>query len=294
MMRVSINQAYIVISPARNEGRFLVDTIASMRNQTIPPLKWVIVDDGSTDNTSVLVREAMSRVSWIELVTRADRGFRQAGVGVVDAFYAGFERVAALPWQYVVKMDADLRLPPDYFERVMAAFDAYPRLGICSGDIVNETSAGLVLDSPGDPAFHVRGAAKMYRRECWQSIGGIARVTGFDTIDNVRACMLAWETRRIPELQVIHLRKTGLASSRWQNAVKNGTGANAIGYHPCFLLAKCLKRLFAGAPVEAVGQLVGFATAYFKPISRVDDRELIRYLRCQQINRLLGRNSIWR
>ncbi len=288
------HRSYIVISPVRNEGEFLPQTIATMRRQSMVPLKWVIVNDGSRDNTAALAAEAAGEVPWIELVEHQDRGFRQPGSGVVDAFYEGFERAADLPWQYVVKLDGDLCLPPDYFERLIAAFEDEHRLGICSGDIYIETETGPVLDSPSDPGFHVRGAAKMYRRACWHDIGGIHRVTGFDTVDNVSANMHGWQTRRLAELRVIHLRKTGQASGVWGNACKNGIGANAIGYHPAFVLAKCVRRAFAGAPLDALGILCGYVGGFFMTIPRVRDRDVIRYLRRQQWNRLLGRESIWR
>lgn len=284
---------YIVISPVRNEAQFLPQTVSSMKSQTCLPLKWVIVNDGSTDNTAALVRDASRQSSWIESVERRDRGFRQPGVGVVDAFYDGFQRVEKLGWRYVVKMDGDLRLPEDYFERLIAAFERDSRLGICSGDIFNQTDHGLVLDSPTDPEFHVRGAAKMYRRECWTDIGGIQHVTGFDSIDNIAARMRNWNTRRIHDLPVIHLRKTGAAGGTWRNAYKNGIGANAIGYHPAFLLAKCIKRTAHGCPLDALGQFCGYVAGYFARIPRVRDKDLVSYLRHQQWNRLIGKQSIW-
>ena len=288
------DRSYIVISAVRNEGPYVERTIASMRSQTQLPLKWMIVDDGSKDNTAALTDAAAAEAPWIERVSRKDRGFRQPGVGVVEAFYAGFERVKDLPWSYVVKMDGDLLLPKEYFERLMTAFETEDRLGICSGDIFNETATGLALDSPSDPAFHVRGAAKMYRRACWDAIGGLQRVTGFDSIDNVKARMTGWDTRRLHEVPVIHLRHTGQAGGTWRNGYKNGIGANAIGYHPLFVVVKCLKRLVRGSPVDALGQGCGFIAGYFVSIPRVQDQKLIRYLRQQQLNRLLGRASIWR
>jgi len=288
------SRSYIVISPVRNEEEFLPRTIATMRAQTIVPLKWVIVNDGSGDNTAALAAAAARETPWIELVERQDRGFRQPGSGVVDTFYEGFNRAAGHPWQYVAKLDGDLCLPPDYFERLITAFEREPTLGICSGDIYIETETGPELDSPSDPDFHVRGAAKLYRRQCWDDIGGICRVTGFDTIDNVSAHMHGWQTRRLAELRVTHLRKTGQASGVWGNAYKNGTGAYAVGYHPAFVLAKCVRRACTGNPLDALGILCGYVAGFFTTIPRVRDRNVVRYLRRQQWNRLLGRESIWR
>jgi glycosyltransferase involved in cell wall biosynthesis len=285
---------YVVISPVRNEAQYLPETLATILSQATRPAKWVIVDDGSTDQTAQIVTDAAKHHNWIELVARTDRGFRQSGIGVVEAFYDGFSRVTPGSWDYLAKMDGDVRLPCDYFERLFEEFRKNPKLGICSGDIYVEDDERRVLDSPGDPDFHVRGAAKVYRRACWDEIGGIPRVTGFDCVDNVKARMLGWDTRRFPEPAVIHLRKTGRANGTWRNSVKDGMGARAIGYHPLFLLIKCVNRISRGSLLGGLGQCYGFVKGYLCTIPRVTDQRLIRYLRTQQLNRLLGRETIWR
>ena len=286
---------YVIISPVRNEGKYLEVTIAGVVAQTALPLRWVIVDDGSGDDTRTIVENAATACSWIELLARKDRGFRQSGVGVVEAYYEGFARVEDLPWDYVVKLDGDVRLQASYFAQLLHEFERDSRLGIASGDIYNEVNGKLVLDSPDDPAFHVRGAAKIYRRACWDAIGGMPRVTGFDCIDNVKARMLGWNTKRFPRPEAIHLRRTGKANGVWRNSFKDGLGANAIGYHPLFLLLKCLKRIASGGSgIGALGQLCGYVQGYCSDIPRIRDKELIKYLRRQQINRLLGRETIWR
>jgi len=286
---------YFIVSAVRNEAEFLEQTLQSVISQTLLPIKWVIVDDGSTDGTGLLAKRFSERYSWIEVVARPDRGFRQAGVGVAEAFYDGFSRGRLLPWNYVVKLDGDVLLPRSYFEQLMAEFEKDPRLGICSGAIYKLENGILTLDSPNDPEFHVRGAAKMYRRTCWEAIGGIPRVTGFDCVDNLKARMLGWDTRCISSLKVIHLRPTGQANGPWRNGLKDGLGANAIGYHPIFLVLKCLRRFVRrGTRINALGQLCGFVMGYFADMPRVQDRALIRYVRRQQLNRLLGRKTIWR
>ena len=290
-----MDRNYLVVSPVRNEAEFIELTLKSVTSQTLRPLRWVIVDDGSTDKTRALAEEYASKHPWIEVVSRRDRGYRQSGIGVVETFYDGFARADSSQWDYVMKLDGDLLLPLDYLEQLTLEFERDPRLGISSGDIFNEAKGALTLDSPGDPAFHVRGAAKAYRRACWDAIGGIPRVTGFDCVDNVKARMLGWDTRRIPSLKVIHLRHTGEANGAWKNGFKDGLGANAIGYHPLFLLLKCFKRLFLGrCGIDALGQFCGYMTGYFTDVPRIQDRQLVEYLRRQQLNRLLGRETIWR
>ena len=125
--------AYVVVTPARDEERTIAATIESMLRQTVRPLRWVIVNDGSTDRTRALVEKHLAAHPWIELIERADRGFRALGGGVVDAFNEGFARVAGLPWDFVVKFDADLSFDARYFEDLLERFEADPKLGMASG-----------------------------------------------------------------------------------------------------------------------------------------------------------------
>lgn len=286
---------YLIITTIRNEASQFGHTIDSVVRQTLCPIRWLIVDDGSTDNTSQIITQLSAQHSWIEVIIRKDRGYRQSGVGVVTAFYDGFSRVSFLPWNYLVKLDGDVRIPANYFESLIEEFEHDSTLGICSGEVYNEEDGKLSLDSPEDPSFHVRGAAKIYRRTCWEAIGGILKVNGFDCIDNVKARMLGWNTRRFPQPEVIHLRRTGQANGAWRNSFKDGIGANAIGYHPLFMFFKCIRRLLAGRSIIGVaGQLCGFIRGYYGDIPRVNDPALVRYLRRQQMNRLLGKDTIWR
>src|SRR5690349_13175563 len=129
---------YIVITPVRNEEQYLQSTIDSMVSQSVRPLRWVVVDDGSTDSTGEIALAAAKVEPWISVLKRSDRGFRQAGGGVMDAFYEGFDAVASLPWKTLVKLDGDLSFSKDYFEQCLKRFELDPKLGIGGGTICNE------------------------------------------------------------------------------------------------------------------------------------------------------------
>jgi glycosyltransferase involved in cell wall biosynthesis len=286
--------AYVIISPVRNEEEFLPCTLESLARQTIRPAKWVVVDDGSTDQTRKIAEQAAEQYSWITVVVRKDRGFRQAGTGVIQSFYDGYAAIANEPWDFVVKLDGDVTLPPDYFEKCLAHFEANERLGISGGTVCKRTPDGLEPESRVDPPFHVRGATKIYRRECWKQIGGLVRQPGWDTLDEVKANMLGWTTTTFPEVRLEHHRPAGGAYGTWNNWVKNGLANYIAGYHPLFMAVKCLKRVMdAPVIVGAVGLWWGFLSGYLRGVAQVDDRELIRYFRRQQIARLLGRPSLW-
>ena len=285
---------YIVISPVRNEQQFLPRTIESMVVESVRPLEWILVDDGSTDGTGKLIDDAAARHPWIKALHRTDRGFRHAGGGVMEAFYDGYKSILNPGWQFIVKLDADLSFESDYFEQCFKRFDAQPRLGIAGGTICSRVNGALEAESRIDPAFHVRGATKIYRRECWDAIGGLIRAAGWDTVDEVKANMLGWTTLTFPDLKLVHHRPSGEAYGQWSNLIKNGRANYVAGYHPLFMFAKCVRRMFEKPYlIEGCGLWAGFMSGYLKRIPQVEDKEFIRYFRRQQMNRLLGKKSLW-
>jgi biofilm PGA synthesis N-glycosyltransferase PgaC len=283
---------YVVITPVRNEGRFIGHTIRSMEQQTIGPQQWILVDDGSTDNTFEILSAASQVHGWITVVKRPDRGFRKSGGGVVEAFYDGYAKIAQNTWDFVVKLDGDLTFEPNYFERCLGEFSADPRLGIASGTIVVHQGGQVRVDSPNDPPFHVRGAAKMYRRACWDQISPLMQAPGWDTIDEVKANMHGWATRTFPDVHLVQRRDTGASDGHWRNWYKNGVANYVTGYHPVFMLAKCVQRAFRRPPSAALALLAGFCSGYIKRLPRVN-KDAARYLRRQQWLRLTSRPSIY-
>jgi poly-beta-1,6-N-acetyl-D-glucosamine synthase len=285
--------SYVIITPVRDEEEHVRDVIASVAAQTLKPTTWVIVDDGSSDATGQIVEEAAKTHRWIRPVHRKDRGARRAGAGVMEAFYAGYKVLGDQAWQYLVKLDGDLTFAPDYFERCFARFAAEPRLGIAGGLICNPVN-GTLLAEADDPSFHVRGATKIYRYECWQAIGGLVEATGWDTVDEFKANMLGWTTRTLSEIKLIHHRHAGAAYGTWSNWLKNGYANYVAGYHPLFMLLKCAKRSFKRPyGVGALGLAVGFCQGYLKALPQVQDTQLIRYIRREQMKRLLLKRSLW-
>ncbi len=292
---------YVVVSPLRNEAGCLPLTIASMCAQMILPAQWVLVDDGSTDRTGELIDEAAARHRWITAVHRGDRGFRQAGSGVVEAFYDGLARIEVDDWDVVVKLDGDLSFGPDYFERCLQRLSQDPSLGIVGGTCCLPPQPGggsLQPEFAGEPAFHVRGPTKIYRRACFEAIGGLIRAPGWDTADQMKANMLGWATRTFDDIPIVHHRPTGSAYGAWSNWTKNGVANFVTGYDPLFMACKCVKRLLSrpnrAGLIEAAGLASGYLQGYRRRIPRVDDEALIAYVRAQQRRTLLLRRSLWR
>ena len=177
-----MNRSYVIISPVRNEAHLLPRTIEPVATQTVLPATWIIVDDGSTDETADVVREAAAMHDWIRLVQRPDRGDRKVGGGVIEAFYDGLDTVNLGDYSYVCKLDGDLVLPKRYFERVMEHFEKEPALGTMSGKTYIDSGDGtLVSERVGDDMS--LGAMKFYRVACFQDIGGFQRIPSWDGID---------------------------------------------------------------------------------------------------------------
>lgn len=284
---------YIIVTPVRDEQEYIEKTINSVISQTLQPLQWIIVNDGSTDDTGIIIDNYAKAYPWIKAVHRSNRGARVAGAGVIEAFYDGYEAIDESGWEFIVKLDGDLSFEPSYFKVCFEEFHKDLQLGVGGGVIYHEINGNLELEK--NPLFHVRGATKIYKRACWEAIGGLIKAPGWDTIDEVKANMLGWKTRSFNHLKVIHHRFTGAADGTWRNAVKNGKANYISGYHPLFMFAKCMKRIFEKPYlIGALGLFYGFMSGYLNKIPQINDKKLIAYLRKQQLRRLMYLESIWK
>lgn len=276
---------YVAITPARDEEEHLEKTISSMVSQTVKPVRWIIVDEGSTDRTGAIAARYAAEHPWISVATRTRGNTRKPGGGV-EAFCYGYAQLGRNDWGFIANLDADLSFEADYFEQCLQRFAADPKLGVAGGLIHNVMNGSLKVEP--HPLFHVRGAVKIYRRACWDDIGGLQEIIPWDTVDEVKARMLGWTTRTFTDLRVIHHRYTGKANGAWKNAVKFGVSDYISGYHPLFELAKCVRRFFRKPyAVEASGRFYGFLGGYLKRTPRIDNEEVIAYLRREQLKRLL-------
>ena len=285
---------YVIITPVRDEAKYVERTIASVLAQTLLPSQWVIVDDGSTDGTGDILEEHAAQHAWMKVVHRENRGHRASGGGVIEAFYDGYAAIGITDWDFIVKLDGDLSFPAGYFKRCFARFTDEPGLGIGGGMVCFDDQGQLREEAVGDPPFHVRGATKVYRRACWEKISPLVTAPGWDTIDEVKANMHGWTTRTFRDIPLIQHKATGTVDGSWRNWFKNGRANYITGYHPLFMLGKCAKRaLRTPFFMEAIALWAGFCSGYFMQIPQVEDRDAVRYLRREQVRRLMLRPSIY-
>jgi poly-beta-1,6-N-acetyl-D-glucosamine synthase len=283
---------YCVITPVRDEEQYIVGTIKSVLHQSVRPVEWIIVDDGSTDATGAIIDRYAQEYSWIRTVHRKDRGHRSTGGGV-EAFLDAYPLLQSRDWEYLVNLDSDLTFAPDYFERCFENFHKAPHLGIGGGAIYAKVGDRLHLEKA--PTFHVRGGTKIYRRECWEALGGLFCGLGWDTVDEVKANQLGWTTRTFVDLHLVHQRATGAVWGKWGNAVIDGEADYIVGYHPLFFCLKCARHIF-NSPylIRSFGIAYGFLRGLVRRTPRLGDRALVAYLRNQQLRRLVGASSIWK
>lgn len=218
----------------------------SVAAQTLRPYRWIIVDDGSRDSTPEILRRYAGTYDWIQVVRVEGRAARQPGSGVIAAFAVGYQRVAADDFDFVVKLDCDLDLPPQYFERLCEQFRRNDSLGIASGIYLERWNGSWVPVAM--PAYHAAGAAKMMRKKCYTDIGGFVPARGWDTVDEIRAANKGWQTRHFEELPFHHLKNEGSGIGSVRTNIMHGEIYYLTAGGALFFLLKLLHRFYHGRP----------------------------------------------
>jgi poly-beta-1,6-N-acetyl-D-glucosamine synthase len=281
--------SYAIISPVRNERNIIQNTLDSVINQNLKPKIWVIVDDGSTDGTYEFVKNYTQKYKWIKVVKKPSRGFDKLGGGVVEAFYFGLEQINLDDYDYIVKLDGDLKFNSSYFENLIKKCEENPKLGIVSGltYYVSKSTGKLVKENA--PRHHAIGASKIYRTSCFKDINGLIAELGWDSIDIIKARYRGWITRNYPEEILIHLRPMSSKGGILKGRFRNGLTDYITGYHPLFLLARGIYRMghypyFIGGIMIIAGYIYG----YIKGTKQIITKEEKKYLHKQQLLRLIG------
>jgi exopolysaccharide biosynthesis WecB/TagA/CpsF family protein len=283
---VNRSRRYLLVSPCRDEAQYLRRTLDSVASQSVLPALWVVVDDGSTDETAAILEEYSRRLPYLRVVRRSDRGGRQVGPGVIEAFYAGLDGVRLEDFDYLCKLDMDLDLPVRYFEILMERMESNPRIGTTSGKpwFVHPQGGALVPEVCGDEMSV--GMTKFYRVACFKEIGGFVRQVMWDGIDCHRARMLGWiaESVDLEPIRFVHLRPQGASQkSIWTGRLRAGFGQYFMGTSPLYYLAVAVFRMPAHPVViGSVAMLWGYLRSWLKGLPRYDDPEFRRFLRSYQ------------
>ncbi len=285
----NVSRRYALITPCRDEAKFARQTLDSIVRQSAPPALWVIVDDGSTDQTPEILAQYAEKYPFIRLVRRPDRGSRKLGGGVIDAFYAGYETLNPAEFDYVCKLDLDLELPPRYFESLMKRMEQNPRIGTCSGKPYFQNDGKFISEMCGDE--NSVGMIKFYRTECFRQIGGFVRELMWDGIDGHRCRMAGWiaVSWEDPQINFQHLRPMGSSDKNfWTGRVRHGVGQYFMGTGPLYMLASAMYRMTRRPwVVGGAGMFWGYCRSWWEGKPRYGDVEFRRFLRQYQRDCLL-------
>lgn len=278
-------QAYVLITPARNEAEYIEGTIKSVVSQTIRPLKWVIVSDGSTDGTDEIVQRYAGEHDWIELVRMPERRERHFA-GKVGAFNAGYARVQELPYEAIGSLDADISFDREYFSFLLAKLASDPELGLV-GTPFKDTS---MYDYRFVSIEHVSGACQFFRRRCFEDIGGYVPVKtgGVDHIAVLTARMRGWKTRTFTEKICLHHRKIGTADrSALRAKYKDGRLDYVLGGHPFWEVFRTVYQM-SHKPylIGGLAVLSGYISAACRNEKRPISAALVEFRRHEQMRRL--------
>lgn len=278
----------VVISPVRDEELFIRETIDSMVRQTLRPTEWLVVDDGSTDGTLQILLEIAQHHTWIHVEQKPDRGERAVGPGVVEAFYYGYENLWSKDYDYICKLDGDIKFNSRYFESLVSYFEKDPFLGAASGKPFLDVNGQLVPERMNDEM--VAGQINFYRRQCFDDIGGFVRQVHWDGIAFHTARMKGWKTKSFTDadLAFIHCRLMGSSHRGILNGrIRWGRGQYFMGTHPLYIIAigayRSVERPFV---IGGFCIIIGYLWSWLSSEPRYENSEFRRSLHAWQLERL--------
>ncbi|MFZ6775230.1 glycosyltransferase [Undibacterium sp. Ji83W] len=278
----------VIIAPVRDEADLIRLTLDSMVAQTVRPVEWIIVDDGSQDGTADIVREYAAKHPFIRLVQRPDRGFRKVGGGVVAAFKFGITQIEHQDYEYIAKLDGDMSFGPRYLECMFEQFALEPKLAAVSGKVYREEEGQKIEEIIIDE--HVAGQFKLYRRTAFEEIGGFVEEVLWDGIDVHTARMKGWTTKSFLHTDAIlmHHRLMGSSDKNvYRGRLRWGRGIWFMGYHPLYALASGIFRM-REKPFVIGGLLIiaGYLGAAIKRAPRYDNPEFREHLHRWQLGQI--------
>jgi len=275
----------LLITPARDEAEHLESTIRAVMAQTRRPDLWLIVDDGSDDDSPRILERFAAELPFLEILRAPARGDGDGdgdgdGLAIAAearAFNAALATVDPAEFTHIGKLDADIELPSDYLERLLERFAAMPRLGVAGGTLL-ERSAGEWRPT-SVPSYHVRGALKLYSRECFEAIGGIEERLGWDTIDETYARMHGYATHSFPELAARHHRPVATRGGALRGRARLGQCAYILRYSPWWVALRSLKiATWHPLGLSGLAFFYGYARSALRRESRVEDERYRRFV----------------
>jgi len=290
------NIKYIIVTPAFNEAEYIEQTIKGVLAQSVLPCKWIVVDDGSTDDTAKIVLRYAEGYKWIQYIYRTKELGQSYYGSNVNAIMTGYAQIKTVNYDFLAILDADISLPKNYYEQIFSRFSQDEKLGVASGvyeDKINGKLRKILNDRRSTPK-----AIQVFRKECFEQIGGYLplKYGGEDTCSCVMARMNGWKSWSFPELCVVHNKPigTGHAGNMLKIRFRHGLNEYGLATHPLFMLVKSLRRCVKERPIIAGGlaRMAGFLYGYCSREKRQIPDEMVRFIRREQMGRLFNFNCI--
>jgi len=283
------NSKYVLVTAAYNEEKFIEATIQSVISQTVPPSKWIIVSDASTDRTDEIVQHYHDRYPYVQLIRITEEHARNFAAQV-NAINAGCRELMKLDFDFIGNLDADVTFAPCYFERVLERLAADPELGLTGGWIF-ESSHGQYRSRSCNRSWSVAHAVQLFRRACFEQVGGYValRYGGPDYFAEVRARQLGWKVEACPHFPVYHHRPTAQAEGFVQGRLRQGRMDHSFGTLPLFEVLKCICRM-QERPflIGAMVRFYGFLHAYVRNAPRLVPDDVAAYIRRDEWRRIMA------
>ena len=268
---------YYIVIPAHNEEAFMALTLQSLADQTVLPKKAIIVNDNSTDKTAEIILAFAEKHTWISLVNSTSEAIHLPGSKVIQAFQKGLETLDE-NYDFIVKADADLIFPTNYFETIITHFQSDSKIGMVGGFAYIEKNGDWILENLTDKD-HIRGAFKAYRKECFKQIGGLKPAMGWDTVDELLCKFYNWKVVTDESLKVKHLKPTG-ANYNKTARYKQGEAFYSLGYGLAITSIASLKlAMRKGKPMLFIDYLNGFWKAKSAKKSLLVTQEQAKFIR---------------
>jgi len=275
-----ISRRYIVITPCKNEGVNLPDLIESMVAQTVRPVVWVIVDDGSADDTSNIIENAMKTRDWIQSI-RLNDTIRDRGPHLASVMKKGFDHAVSyseknnLKYKYLGNLDGDLTLPPTFYENLMNEFEKDPELGVASGG--TEHIVGGQLKYAKISVNEPSGGHMLIRRECFEECDGIPLSHAMDSVLKAKARIGGWKTKRFEGNVATEIRDVNAAEGYWVGFVHKGKASYYLNINPLHVMARVAIYSFRKPHYIGIAYLVGYLSSVVRREKRIDGADVKRY-----------------
>jgi biofilm PGA synthesis N-glycosyltransferase PgaC len=283
------NRPYALVTACRNEALFIRELIATVTSQTARPKKWVIVDDNSSDSTFELAQAAGKQYDFID-VRRANSNRTRSFSSQVYAQQEGYEALRGTGFEFIGFLDADIQLPSDYYERILAFLESDESLAIAGGLVVDRQGGSLNRQRLKSLDHHVAGGVQFFRRQCYEEINGYAPIEGGgqDTVAETMCMMRGWEVRSFADVVAYHLRPSeGDAHTHFRAGVRWGQMCYNLGYHPLYYGTNTIMRFFGRPSIRlAGGQAYGFCQASIRAKARPVSTEFIKFVRKRQMQKM--------